>query len=53
MVSSDPLSFLRPEDYKEDKEYLQDLFSYDWSWVDRYIKVAPWLRDLKKRLEKA
>lgn len=27
----------------------REMLSYDWRWVDRYIKVTPWLRDFVRQ----
>jgi hypothetical protein len=34
----------------DDRKYLQVLTSRNWTWVDRYILVTPYLDSLKKRL---
>jgi len=45
MTSSDFFSISRSQNVEE----LKLMLSYDWRWVDRYIKVTPWLRDFIKQ----
>jgi hypothetical protein len=33
--------------YDGDKPYLQNILTADWKWVDRYIKVTPWIEDFR------
>jgi hypothetical protein len=45
MISSDFFNTARSVDVDAAREML----SYDWRWVDRYIKVTPWLSDFVKQ----
>jgi len=49
MISSDFFSIARSQNVEE----LKLMLDYDWRWVDRYIKVTPWLRDFIKQKGKS
>ena len=50
-VSSDFLSSFRKYPGEDDRQFLIQMFSKDWSWVDEFIKLSPYIGDLEQRFD--
>jgi len=48
-VTSDFFSSFKKGVPNVDRFFLKELFSRDWSWVDKYIRVTDYLEEIKKR----
>lgn len=48
-VASDFLSSFKKYPGGDDREFLVEMISIDWSWADQYIMVSTFISDLRRR----
>lgn len=50
-AASDFFSSFRKYPGEDDRQFLIQVFSNDWSWVDEFIKLSPYIGDLEQRFD--